>query len=117
MTNAAIKQAMNVRDKLVEILKGNLPHFQNDVAYWHDEHIGELADHLIANGVTVQEWIPVTKLLPDDSANVILCTISRIVDVGFYNKYTRSWVLWYSGGGLGVDVTHWQPLPQPPKGE
>ena len=38
-------------DRLIELLKSDLPHFINDVAFWGNEHIGELADHLIANGV------------------------------------------------------------------
>ena len=42
-----------MRERLIELLKGNLPHFTNDVASWNDEHIGELADHLLANGVIV----------------------------------------------------------------
>ncbi len=42
-----------MRERLIELLKGNLPHFTNDVASWNDEHIGELADHLLANGVVV----------------------------------------------------------------
>ena len=108
---------MDVREKLVELLKSDLQHFQNDVKYWHDEHIGELADHLIAHGVTVQEWISVEDRLPNDSVAVNLHTISGVVGTGFYNKYTKSWVQWYAGNSLCVDVTHWQPLPQPPKGE
>ena len=77
----------------------------------------EFADHLIANGVTIQQWIPVTERLPGDSRGVILCTRSRIVGVGFYDKHTRNWVQLYSGGGICVDVTHWMPLPEPPSGE
>ena len=85
-----------------------------------DSIVGEIpfcADHLIAHGVTVQEWISVKDRLPDNSATVNLCTRSKIVGTGFYNKYTKSWVQYYSGGAICVDVTHWQPMPQPPKGE
>ena len=46
---------MTDRENLVELLKGNLPYHSNDVAYWQDERIGALADHLIANGVVVRE--------------------------------------------------------------
>ena len=74
------------------------------------------ADHLTANDMTVQEWISVKERLPEDSRSVILCTRSRIVGVGFYSKTTRNWVQHYSGGGIYVDVTHWMPLPEPPKG-
>ena len=76
-----------------------------------------IADHLIANGVTVPKWIPVTERLPEDSVAVNLHTRSGVVGTGFYDKQTKSWVQCYSGGSLFVDVTHWMPMPQPPKGE
>ena len=70
-----------------------------------------------AHGVTVQEWISVNDRLPVDSTTVNLYTRSRTVGTGFYDKHTKSWVQYYSGGAICVDVTHWQPMPQPPKGE
>jgi hypothetical protein len=72
---------------------------------------GCIADHLIANGVTVQKWIPVTERLPEDSVAVNIHTSSGVVGTGFYDKQTKSWVQWYSGGSLFADVTHWMPLP------
>ena len=42
------------RERLIELLRQNkLPSYANDVAWWCDEHIGEFADHLLANGVVV----------------------------------------------------------------
>ena len=46
---------MTDKEKLVALLKGNLPHFMNDIAYWQDEHVAELADHLLSHGVTIRE--------------------------------------------------------------
>ena len=46
---------MDVREKLVELLKSVLPNFRNNMAYWGEKPIYEFADCLIANGVTVQE--------------------------------------------------------------
>lgn len=60
------------------------------------------------------EWISVKERLPEDSGGVNLCTRSGIVGTGFYDKYTKNWVQYYSGGALCVDVTHWMPLPEPP---
>ena len=67
------------------------------------------ADHLIANGVTVQRWIPVTERLP---------TAEDAVDNHVYAflKDTKS------GGEWPYEVvrnhpdwfTHWVPLPEPP---
>ena len=46
--------AMDVREKLVELLKSVLPNFRNNMAYWGEKPIYEFADCLLANGVTVQ---------------------------------------------------------------
>lgn len=46
---------MDVREKLVKLLKSILPNFRNNMAYWGEKPIYEFADCLLANGVTVQE--------------------------------------------------------------
>lgn len=82
-------------------------------------HIGEpgKARKLIEDAPAVQQWISVKDRLPVDSTTVNLYTRSRTVGTGFYDKHTKSWVQYYSGGAICVDVTHWQPMPKPPKGE
>lgn len=101
---------MGSREKLIALLGGNLPHHSNDVAYWQDEHIGALADHLIANGVTIQRWIPVEERLPEDDVEVLtrratgMSVESRCGFGWVYDEYNGRW-----------EVTHWMPLPQPPK--
>ena len=70
-----------------------------------------IADRLIANGVTVQEWIPVTERLPEDSDNVLVCHKNGLVT-------TNAWLgahWWFKNERN--PITHWMPLPQPPKGE
>lgn len=46
---------MDVREKLVELLKSILPNFRNNMSYWGEKPIYEFADCLLAKGVTVQE--------------------------------------------------------------
>ena len=75
-----------------------------------------VADYLIANGVTVQEWISVEDRLPDDENHRVLAACVGDYPIGYpridTDRYTRGhWVRY------GNDVTHWMPLPQPPKGE
>ena len=70
---------MDVREKLVELLS-NIYFLMID----GPDTIGEytipnkfkekIADHLIANGVTVQEWIPVTERLPEEG-EYVLCVL------------------------------------------
>ena len=89
----------------------------------------------IANGVTVQKWIPVTERLPDKDGKYLVCrrlygswwreTLNFAKDARKVSKYDfhRGWKnvwYWYDSewGHLTMDdVTHWMPLPQPPKGE
>ena len=89
----------------------------------------KIADHLIANGVPVQKWIPVTERLPkggngeDLSENVIAyLNNGEIAEVctGWCNG-DQWWLIYgdrdtHTAWGLGA-VTHWMPLPDPPEGE
>lgn len=71
-----------------------------------------LADHLIANGVTVQEWIPVTERLPEKGEEVLAYTITHDVR----KSHFRGEKSWYGHDGIWRVVTHWMPLPEAPKG-
>ena len=100
---------MDVREKLVELLR--------DVQYLGGLE-EKIADHLIANGVTVQEWIPVTERLPEKGQEVLVFD-TRENWTGFaWLRPDETWT------ALGFDfpfdlgeVTHWMPLPEPPKGD
>ena len=76
-----------------------------------------IADHLIANGVTVQKWIPVSERLPEDWKERVLVKIKDANNIIGHpdmdtDRYMGDiWVRW------GHNVTHWMPLPEPPKGE
>lgn len=66
-----------------------------------------IADHLIANGVTIQRWISVTERLPEETRDEYV-----LVVCDYYGKIkveTRK--MWH----IDACVTHWMPLPQPPK--
>ena len=96
---------MDVMEKLVELLSPTSLDF---------EQAEYLADYLVKNGVTVQEWISVKDRLPEDQEEVLVCTRSkngvRNIDKG-YMAIDR-----FIHRGR-AEVTHWMPLPQPPKGE
>ncbi len=77
-------------------------------------HDGILADHLIANGVTIQQWIPVTEMLPENLENVLVRTWG--VMIGWYDCECLRWRSDYFTFNKN-EVTHWMPLPEPPKGE
>ena len=119
---------MDVKEKLVELLKSVLPNFRNNMAYWGEKPIYEFADCLLANGVTVQEWFPASEPPKKITNKVIVLCKNGYMGFGHYEDYKgkQTWYNLESGKPFtdwdledceSYEVTHWQPLPQPPKGE
>ena len=112
---------MDVREKLVELIfKSLCRHIHKSCKLAEN-----IADDLIADGVTVQEWISVKDRLPDTAERVLVCktwlgTVYKPV-YGYYQDYPNQKGCWYVLTEFGYypqrEVTHWMPLPQPPKGE
>lgn len=107
---------MDVREKLVELLQDE----NNPVWRWFPNNMAmmQLADYLIANGVTVQEWISVDDRLPEEKVNCIVHYKHAYCD---NDDYWAIGICFYDGEKFKIDlaykVTHWMPMPQPPKGE
>ena len=117
---------MDVREKLIDLI---IDAKQTD----HEEgsFTEYLADHLISNGVTVQEWISVEEHLPQENEpegaiceQVQVLLDNGVVSTGWCNRHTKLW--WHLNYGetdfTGCDYEHtpviaWKPLAQPPKGE
>ena len=102
---------MDVREKLVELIES--------ARYWGSNTSEEIAENLLENGVTVQEWISVEDELPEVGGYVVCIAkrnpfsrfmpmVARIEKNGWVNPITEQYI---------SEVTHWMPLPQPPKGE
>ena len=105
---------MDVREKLLDLIidaKRTDPETGSFAEY--------LADHLIANGVTVQEWISVYDELPEVGGYVVCIAkrnpfsrfmpmVARIEKNGWVNPITEQYI---------SEVTHWLPMPNPPKTE
>ena len=114
---------MDVMEKLVELLK--------QIKYVSVENAANI---LIDNGVTVQEWISVKDRLPEKDGTYLVTTNS------FGDRQSVK-LRWFAKDGENVDaydlagqkdvwylydiecgyvsiktVTHWMPLPLPPKG-
>ena len=108
---------MNVREKLVELLKTNAcpAPFMCDPACryygYGDCFPDRFADHLIANGVTVQEWISVKDRLPEQGEEAICIAADGDMMIGKYTEWGWMFPCYFE------DLTHWMPLPEPPKGE
>lgn len=112
---------MDVREKLIEIL---------------EEPCGgiypacELSDYLLDSGVTVHEWISVKDMLPEKSGVYITfgCTAVPVRWLHNFDKEMGKFGAWWDYDPDGKEhpqyrfieagnITHWMPLPEPPKGE
>ena len=109
---------MDVREKLVELL--------DIIIQPGQKTLGDIADYLIENGVTVQEWISVKDGLPDACGfPCLLCGKNSFGQIRVFEGFTgyleRGKFEWHSNQkDIDIDVwtiTHWMPLPEPPKGE
>ena len=112
---------MNDREKLIELLDNfnyELSDYIGNNKFIVIDNHTELADHLIANGVTVQRWIPVTERLPEDGEIVLVCGSRSGVYTAVHNKpgCYRGWHKLNSKNHY-CNPTHWMPLPEPPKEE
>ena len=108
---------MDVREKLVELLKTNAcpsPFICDQACKYYgygDCFPYRFADHLIANGVTVQEWISVDDRLPEPKEEAICIDADGDMIIGTYTECGWMFPCYCKR------PTHWMPLPQPPKGE
>ena len=97
---------MDVKEKLVELCE-DLETLPCCATY------EEQAEYLISHGVTVQEWISVDDRLPEKDEIVIICTDENFIYAG--ELIGDTWFL--DNDSWTETVTHWMPLPLPPKGE
>ena len=103
---------MDVREKLIEIL--SKPIFPHELV----DPTEAVADYLLDSGVTVQEWISVEDKLPEEAVNCIVHYRHAYCD---NDGYWAIGMCFYDGEKFQLNplykVTHWMPIPQPPKGE
>ena len=102
---------------------------------YYDVDALAIAQYLITHGVTVQEWIPVKDRLPEKDGSYLVTSNyfgnNQCIDVlGFvkdgetvdkYELAGQKYVWYFYDSEYGYvsthSVTHWMPMPQPPKGE
>lgn len=71
-------------------------------------------DHIVTALPELSDWIPVSERLPESSGDYLVWWRrqhgeNRRVVMQFENG------IFWKGHGAPVNVTHWQPLPAPPK--
>lgn len=88
-------------------------------ACWVDDTLDYIDSEPSADVEPVQEWISVNDRLPEDGGYVVCIAkrnpfsrfmpmVARIEKNGWVNPITEQYI---------SEVTHWMPIPQPPKGE
>ena len=117
---------MDVREKLVELL--------DIIIQPGQKTLGDIADHLIAHGVTVQEWINSEEMLPEFPCLAVdLNGNSVFIPDGILTIKDKhgEWCINASLAkefrlinGAKIDaliwenrIAYWMPIPQLPKGE
>ncbi len=111
----------DTREKLIELLAEHCHHKAKRCVgcdpgkHYHPEckteQFGKIADHLIANGVTIEKLIPVTERLPEENGSYLVATERGGV---FITHYWVDGQRFSSRGGRTV-ITHWKERPLPPK--
>ena len=108
---------MDVKERLVYLVKNALRAYGKDLEETVEPY-EFIADFLIHSGVTVQEWISVYDELPEVGGYVVCIAkrnpfsrfmpmAARIEKNGWVDPMTEQYI---------SEVTHWMPMPNPPKG-
>lgn len=109
---------MNERQRLIEIIEKARTEAVSTIGSMNNGFAAWYADKLIEAGVTFNQWIPVHERLPEPKVKVAIFTRSRAIYLGWHANH---------GGIKGFEtavgfiqlgrITHWMPLPEPPKEE
>lgn len=84
-----------------------------------------IAEYPAADVVERPRWIPVGERLPKDEKEVLACygfrrdgemNEMRFIQPLCYLRFDKD-PHWQYAGFNGLEVTHWMPLPEPPKGK
>ena len=90
-----------------------------------DARIDTIADHLLANGVSLNQWIPVTERTPDRVGMPVLVVavnsfgqryvVQAFTNYGYPVEFETNVKDYETIWKTAWKVTHWMPLPELPK--
>lgn len=108
----------SVKKKLVELLRNAKSAMKAENLSCDIARNMFVADFMMANGVTVQEWIPASEPptdFRDEYGELIpFLVCEEGTEYPFRAMYDgKTW----GDGFFAIPVAHWMPLPKPPKGE
>ena len=95
-------------DAIEELQKAvNFHKFNSE--FWEDKY----------NSLADEKWIPVTERLPEEYVNVLchLRSLDRKSEYYSIDHLMEDGQWWKAANSWKHEVTHWMPLPEPPKEE
>lgn len=101
---------MDNRKKLIELIQAAV---DGCATYW----AGLIADHLIANGVTVQRWIPVEEEKPKEFISVLGHMTDAEIFPAVRECYLVDGAFFFPALHEFRPVDKWSYMPEPPKEE
>ena len=119
-----------MRDKLIELLQGMHNAVCDAAVGWLDsasyaDQLNVEADYLIAHGVTfadvpdtnVGKWIAVSEPPKETGEYIVKTKGGEKATSLWYSKFRNGWYEFSDDNYTTPyeDVTHWMPLPEPPK--
>lgn len=115
--SAANKRLMiYAADAIEQLQKSICPHYIRNV---HDRGDDSLCDKYKCEVNALPKWIPVSERVPfaesGDVSEKVLVTDGQDMAIAEWFNFDMCEPFWsYTGMG---DITHWMPLPEPPKEE
>ena len=115
---------MDVREKLVELLRNAKAAMKSENLSCDIARNMFVVDFMMANGVTVQEWVSVKDKLPEKDGQYLIFT-TQYFTPDHIDEIDHKDGIEISGyckryGFLsknGIHAKYWRDIPQPPKGE
>ena len=105
---------MTDREKLIDIINTAFEGYAENLMQPYGAEV--LADYLIANGARISPWISAKDKLPK-KGDVVLAVWHGDVEIVMYAPHRLGWSNFATGYDSPNAVTHWMPLPVPPKEE
>ncbi len=86
---------------------------------YHERCLQIEVENRLALELQMPRWIPVTERLPEEYVNVLchLRSLDRRSEYYSIDHLMEDGQWWKSANSWKFEVTHWQPLPEPPKEE
>ena len=101
----------------VERLHKQIEELQKNVAYWQAQLTKSMCGETLAE-LERPRWIPVTERLPEDGERALVMRFDYVTNTPFYDLLWFDKGEWWNRRYTGdYAVTHWMPLPEPPKEE